>query len=240
MKRFYQKWKKYLAYAPLCAIVIAILIITFSQFRHSITFATIKQYHETWKALAVAHPLWSGALFISLLTLSVCFVLPNTILLGTLAGFLFPLPLAIFYIALSETLGAYLFFEAVRIAFVPALHKKNKQSFFWKLEKKVQANQISYLLFFRFTHFIPFFLLNTAAACFQIKRWTFIWTTCVGILPLSYILAQGGSGLNTFIESNTHFSLTAIFNTKVKFALMALGILALLPLIWKFTKKHWP
>ncbi len=107
------------------------------------------------------------------------------------------------------------------------------------MEKKIQANQLSYLLFFRFTHLIPFFLLNTAAACFEIRRWTFIWTTFVGTVPFSYILAQGGSGLDTFFETNESFSLSAIFNHKVQIALLAFGILALFPILWKITKKHW-
>jgi uncharacterized membrane protein YdjX (TVP38/TMEM64 family) len=234
-----KKWKKYIAFLPLCLIVAAMFIIYFSRLRQEITFHTIKDYHETWKTLAHAHPFLSALLFIGALTLSVCLVIPNTILLGILAGFLFPLPLAVLYISIAETLGSYLFFEAVGIAFIPALHKK-KKSFFWKLEKKVQANQISYLLFFRFTHLIPFFLLDTAAACFEIKRWMFIWTTFVGILPLSYILAQGGSGLDVFFETNNQFSLSEIFNNKFNYALLAFGILALIPIVWKISKKHLP
>ena len=48
--------------------------------------------------------------FIMLLILSVCFVVPDSIILGVIAGFLFPLPLAILYIISAETLGAWLYF----------------------------------------------------------------------------------------------------------------------------------
>jgi uncharacterized membrane protein YdjX (TVP38/TMEM64 family) len=232
MYRTLHKWKKYAAFVPLCLIVAAMLIIYFTPLRHEMTFATIKEYHGTWKASAHAHPILSALLFFFILTISVCLVIPNTILMGILAGFLFPLPLAILYISLSETLGAYLFYKAIGIAFIPPLHK-HKKSFFWKLEKKVQSNQVSYLLFFRLTHLIPFFLVNTAAACFEIRPWTFIWTTFIGVLPFSYILSQAGSGLDVFFETNTHFSISAIFNKKVTFALFALGLFALLPLLWK-------
>jgi uncharacterized membrane protein YdjX (TVP38/TMEM64 family) len=235
-----KKWKKYLAFLPLLLIVVAMILIFFSPLRQKINFQTIKDYHDAWKTHAEMYPVLSGLIFTGLLTLSVCLVIPNTILLGILAGFLFPLPLAILYISFSETFGAYLFYEAVGIAFKPRLHK-NKKSFFWKLEKKLQANQLSYLLFFRFTHLIPSFLINAAAACFEIRRWVFIWTTFVGIVPLAYVLAQTGSGLGTFLETNDSFSISAIFNSKVKIALFAFGILALLPLLFKFTKhhKHW-
>jgi uncharacterized membrane protein YdjX (TVP38/TMEM64 family) len=186
--------------------------------------------------LTEQYPFFSALLFIGSFALSICLIIPNTILLGILAGFLFPLPLAMLYISLGETLGSYLFYEAVRLAFVPALHK-NKKSLIWKLEKQIHSDQVSYLLFFRFSHFIPFFLLNSAAACFKIRRWTFIWTTYVGILPISYLLAEGGSGLDAFFQKNSHFSMGAIFNDQVKLALLCLGVLALLPLLWKIFKK---
>jgi uncharacterized membrane protein YdjX (TVP38/TMEM64 family) len=228
--------KKYLTFVPILLIAIAILIFYFSGIKKHLSFQMIKDYHEYWKILANEYPFLSAVSFIAILTLSVCFLLPNNILLGIIAGFLFPLPLAVLYIGIAETLGAYLFYEAMGIAFVPPLHK-NKKSFFWKLEKKVQANQISYLLFFRFTHLIPFFLLNTAAACFEVKRWTFIWTTFVGILPVSYIIAEAGSGLDAFFETSTRFSLHAILNEKVKLALLLFGILSLIPILWKIIKR---
>jgi uncharacterized membrane protein YdjX (TVP38/TMEM64 family) len=227
---------KILTFLPLCLIIAAMLLIYFTHLRHQITFQNVKEHYEIWKALANEHPALSALIFIGALALSICFVLPNTLLLGILAGFLFPLPLAILYISLGETLGSYLFYEAVGLALIPPLHK-NRKSWFWKLEKKVQANQVSYLLFFRCTHSIPFFLLNSAAACFEIKRWTFLWTSYIGILPPAYIIAQGGAGLDAFFATNDHFSLGAIFNSKVKFALFFLGILALFPILWKIFRK---
>ena len=230
--------KKYLPFLPVCIIVLAMILIYFSDLKDKLTFDTIHIYRDTWKAYTSSHPFISALIFIATLTLSVCFIIPDSIPLGILAGFLFPLPLAILYITFAETLGAYLFFEAIRIAFIPPLHRR-KKSFIWKLEERVQKNQISYLLFFRFTHLMPFWIINTAAACFEIKRWTFIWTAAVGMLPFAYAVAQGGSALDTFFENNAEFSLNAIFNDKVKPALLGLGILAIMPIILKIFKKKW-
>jgi uncharacterized membrane protein YdjX (TVP38/TMEM64 family) len=230
--------KKYLAFFPVGIIFIAMIAFFFSNLRHQVTFQNIQIYHEIWKDYAQTQPFLSAVIFIGILTLSTCLVIPDSILLGILAGFLFPLPLAVLYISFAETLGAYLFYEAIGIAFIPPLHKR-KKSFIWTLEEKIQENQISYLLFSRFTHIIPFWLINTAAACFEIKRRVFLWTTFLGVLPFSYVLAQGGAGLGTFLETNTAFSLSAIFNDKVKLALLTLGILALIPILWKiFKRKH--
>ncbi len=106
MNRTLIKWKKYLAFLPLCLIAAAMAILYFSPLRHEITFQTIKDYHETWKMLAHGHPFLSALIFFSILTFSVCLVLPNSILLGILAGFLFPLPLAVLYTSIAETLGS--------------------------------------------------------------------------------------------------------------------------------------
>ena len=119
------------------------------------------------------------------------------------------------------------------------LYTKKNTPFLIQLEKKISLSPASYLAL------LPLFPcdsllwsgINTAAACFKIKRWTFVWTTCVGVLPLSYIIAQAGAGLDTFFETQTHFSIAAIFNHKIELSLIGLAALALIPIIWKSWKK---
>ncbi|MBS0607394.1 MAG: TVP38/TMEM64 family protein, partial [Verrucomicrobia bacterium] len=74
---------------------------------------------------------------------------------------------------------------------------------------------------------------NLAPAVFNVKLRTFVWTTFVGILPGAYVFTQAGEGLGAIFQSQGGLSLDAIFNIKVKIALIALGIFALIPIVVK-------
>ena len=51
------------------------------------------------------------------------------------------------------------------------------------------------LLTSRLVPLVPFTLLNWAAGATSISRWTFLWTTAVGILPATILFSATGSGL---------------------------------------------
>ncbi len=225
-----------LPYIPVGVIALAIIAIYAYGLTHEISFNTIQTQHEKWKNFASTHPLLSAFYFLTVLILSVCFLIPDSILLGVMAGFLFPLPLAMLYILIGETVGAWLYFEAIRLAFFKPLHRSH-HTVLLTIEKKIAFSPASYLLFFRLSHMIPYWIINTAAACFKIKRWTFLWTTCLGMLPLAYILAEAGARLNVMFETQTHFNLSAVFTYKITFMLIGIAMLTLIPLIWKYCKQ---
>src|SRR5689334_2443051 len=96
---------------------------------------------------------------------SVVLVIPDSTILTLIAGFLFPLPLAIFYSCIAETIGATIFFLAARLAFMETLGRR-KGYLMHEMQTKFQANQACYLLFFRFSHLLPFWLINLGAGVF--------------------------------------------------------------------------
>ncbi|MBA3815833.1 MAG: VTT domain-containing protein, partial [Parachlamydiaceae bacterium] len=101
-----------------------------------------------------------------------------------------------------------------------------------------QENAASYLLFLRFVPLFPFWLVNIAPAFFGVSLLTFVWTTLVGIFPGTLVFTLAGAGLEKILENNEPFSLSTIFNTQIKMALILLGITALVPIALKrFRKK---
>lgn len=60
-----------------------------------------------------------------------------------------------------------------------------------------------------------------------------MWTTFVGTLPLSAIIAQAGHELEVALMQNTPFSLKNVFSTQTDLLLLALGVLMLLPILIK-------
>jgi uncharacterized membrane protein YdjX (TVP38/TMEM64 family) len=229
--------RRLLAVAPFVIILVLILIFYLTGLYHQLNFETIKQEHEKWKLFVIEHPVLSAFYFLGAYIVSVVLVIPDSTILTLLSGFLFPLPLAIIYVCIAETVGATLFFLATRLAYAGTV-KKREGYFLHQLQKKIQKNQVFYLLFLRLSHLLPFWLVNFSAGIFHVKTKTFIWTTFLGLIPLTYVIADSGSSLSTYFETHKHFSWQGIFTTKLKLCLIALGCLALLPLVKKWKEKH--
>lgn len=230
--------RKFIALLPFVLILVFILLFYLSGAYHFFTFPLIQQEYLRWKAFVHAHLFLSSLYFIGVYVISVILVIPDSTILTILGGFLFPMPLAICYVCLSETLGGTLFFLAARLAFIETLGKK-KIFGFNRMEKKFQENQVSYLLFFRFSHLLPFWFINLCAGLFHLRTWTFIWTTFIGVFPLTYFLVESGSSLSKYFETHTHFILKEIFTPQLKIALIVLGCLAFLPMLIKKLKSRY-
>ena len=105
------------------------------------------------------------------------------------------------------------------------------------MEKGFHRSPAGYLLSLRFIPIFPHWLVNIAPAYFGIHLWTFIWTTLIGSIPISFVFTQAGKVLATLITMEEPFTLASVFNTQVNIALIALAIVALIPLfIKKFAK----
>lgn len=65
----------------------------------------------------------------------------------------------------------------------------------------------------------------------------YVWTTFVGIAPGAFVFAQAGRGLNQILKSDEGFTLSALFNFKIKVALIGLGVIALIPILIKKLRK---
>lgn len=153
-------------------------------------------------------------------------------------GFLFPIPLSTLYVVIGATLGALIIFLSARTAFGEFFQKK-AGTLLKKMEKGFQENAWSYLLFLRFVPLFPFWLVNIAAAFFQVRVWIFVWTTIVGIIPGAYVYTQAGAGIGAVLESNRSFSFSGVFNAQMIVSLILLGILLFaLFIVKKFMLKR--
>ncbi len=185
------------------------------------------------------HPVLSAVYFMAIYIVSVILIIPDSTLIILFGGFLFPLPLAVAYSCIAETIGGLLFFLAARLAFLETLGKKKKAELNG-IQKKFRGNQAFYLLFLRFSHLIPFWIVNLGAGLLRVKTRTFIWTTLVGVIPFTFLVADSGVGLSKYFETHTHFTFEGIFTTEVKIGLIVLGCFALVPIIiknWLDTRK---
>ena len=91
-----------------------------------------------------------------------------------------------------------------------ALAKKFGKAFVTKLLSQTQQTKLDdwtehygtgSLLFSRFIPIVAFNLINYAAGLANVKWWTFLWTTGLGILPLTIIMVVVGDQIHTIPQS---------------------------------------
>lgn len=229
-------WKRFL---PLIILIIAISVAYYYKIGDYFTFEKLKENRYSLIGRIQLHPLLSPLCFMALYFVAVTMSLPGAAFLTILSGFLFKQPWSTLYVVLAATAGATTIFLIAKSSLGDYLRQK-AGSRLDKIEQGLKENQASYLLFLRLVPIFPFFLVNLAPAFFGVPIITFIWTTLVGIIPGSFVFAQMGGGLGEALDSAEQFSIVKLFNWKLKLALIGLGIIALLPIIFKKFKNSPP
>lgn len=215
---------------PFIILLVLILVVYITNLHKDLSLNFIRKEQTFLLGFVHDHPILSPLIFIGVYIVSVCLVIPDSTLLSLIGGLVFPLPLAVVYIVVAETIGAIIFFVILREMFKDV---RTERPFFKKIRVKFKKHQASYLMFLRLSHVLPFWLTNVCAAYFDIRLKTFIWTCFLGVIPLSVILAYAGHSLLNLFAKNSYLSLADIFTPEIKFALIALGLLALAPIIYE-------
>lgn len=225
-------------YLPLAILLLLIVLVSIFDIKEHFTLATLRERHEEMVLYAHTHPVVFSLSFLAVYIISVILVVPDSTILSLLAGMTFPLPIALLFVIASETIGAYLFYLSIRYAFRET-YEERINALLHKLGRGFVKHEIWYLLFFRLSHLLPFWLINALCAIFKTKPYRFVWTAFVGMLPLCFFLVQAGSGLAKTLRDHTSITFKDVFNTQMKLSLLGLGLLALLPILLKKLSKRW-
>ena len=95
-------------------------------------------------------------------------------------------------------LGAAMAFALSRWLGRPFIAKVIAQRNWQTLDRWAAEDGVYVVLVSRFIPLIAFNLINYAAGLSRISWWTFLWTTGVGILPLTVLMVAMGHSIDTF------------------------------------------
>jgi uncharacterized membrane protein YdjX (TVP38/TMEM64 family) len=164
---------------------------------------------------------------ILLYTAATAVAFPGAPLLTIAAGAIFGWIEGGLYVTVGATLGAYLIFYLTQTYFRESFYNKVPKKLLHKVDTEIEQNSVFYLLFFRVVPVVPFFMLNIIPGLLQVKTFTYIWTTALGIIPGVLIYTFAGTKLAT-IES-----VGEIFSPGIIFALATLGALSIIGLLFR-------
>ncbi|MGI9465156.1 MAG: TVP38/TMEM64 family protein [Aestuariivirgaceae bacterium] len=208
---------------------------------------SLQQYVEQNAILAIGG-------YILIYVLTVAFSLPGAALLTILGGFLFGPIVGGISTVTAATIGATAIFMIAKTSIGDALVRKAGP---WvkALADGFKEDAFNYLLFLRLVPLFPFWLVNIAPALFNVRLSTFAIGTFLGIIPGTFAFSIVGSGLDSIIDAQKTvnqdciatkgaeqcpFTLDAgaLITPKLIAGFVALGIVALIPVILKRLKAR--
>ena len=200
-----------------------------------------------------SHQMLAIFVYVGIYITVVAVSLPGAALLTLTGGFLFGIAVGASAAVISATVGATLIFLMARTALgEPLLRRAGPRA--TQLARGFREDAFSYLLFLRLVPAFPFFLVNLVPAFAGVRLGPFVAATAIGIIPGAIVFALAGAGLDSIIaaQKNSYdqciaakgadcrlvFEPADVLTPQLIAALVALGLLALMPVAVKFWRTR--
>jgi len=152
--------------------------------------------------------------------------LPGAAIMTLAGGFLFGSLLGMVFVNVGATTGATLAFLAARYLLKDTVEQKFGR-WLGPFQEGFAKNAFSYLMTLRLIPLFPFFVVNLVSGLTRVNVGTYVAATALGIIPGSFVYAYAGRQLGTIN------SLKEIASPNVIAAFVLLGLLALVPIVYK-------
>jgi uncharacterized membrane protein YdjX (TVP38/TMEM64 family) len=183
------------------------------------------------------HPVSAPVLYAALYAATTALSVPEGAVLTAVGGLLFGVALGGAMAVIGATIGALVLFVAARSAFAPMMAARGGNRL-TRIRAELHRNGFSYLLAIRLIPILPFWLVNLAAALAGMRLLPFAVATLIGIIPGTFVYAWVGAGVGNVLTTGRRPDFAAIFSPQILGPLVALGLLALLPVLWRGRKRR--
>jgi uncharacterized membrane protein YdjX (TVP38/TMEM64 family) len=191
------------------------------------TYLTLEniRYHADVIASFIERRYWTSVfIFWCLYVFENVFALPLAASLTVAAGYFYGVLPAIVFTIVAATSGAIVLFYMARYLFGNGLQKKYAERLNG-FNRAFKEQGAYYLLSVRLTPIIPFVVVNIFAGLTLVPVSTFIWTTALGMIPVTIVYACAGQQLQSIV------SVGDIFTLRILVILAILAFIALLPVV---------
>jgi uncharacterized membrane protein YdjX (TVP38/TMEM64 family) len=219
----------------------------------AITLGALVRHREAIAAFVAGHRLTAVLVYIALYISAVALSVPGAWFLTVCGGFLFGVAVGAAAAVIGASIGATLIFLVARTALgEPLLRRAGPRAV--KLAQGFRDDAFSFLLFLRLVPAFPFFLVNLVPAFAGVRLFPFVAATVLGVIPAAVVFALAGTGLDSVIaaqeaanraclaagDTGCRFAFDArdVLTPQLLGALVALGLLALLPALVKHLRRR--
>ena len=206
-------------------------------FHRYVDLDTIRTHRAELLAFVAENPLPAFAGFVLGYAALVLLSLPGASILTITSGFLFGVVAGGLAASLGGLLGAVLVFLIARSAFGVWV-KGRAGPWLGRIEAGFERNAFSYILMLRLVPVFPFFVINLVTPFLGVPLRTYAIATYLGILPACFVYASFGAGLDEIFARAEPISLGAVLTPEILGGLTGLGLLALLPVLYKSWRRR--
>jgi uncharacterized membrane protein YdjX (TVP38/TMEM64 family) len=227
-------------------LLLALLIVAYGMGWHrDLSFEMLVRHSAAIDAFIADNRIVAVLVFVATYTAGAMLAMPAGVVLAVIGGFLFGAFTGGAASMIGSTIGATAVFAVARSAFGAHLLRRvgpRAESF----AAGFRADAFCYVMFLRLVP-VPSWFTNLTAALFAVRLPTFVAATALGRTPGSFILALLGAGLDSVlapqaaayraclaaggIDCRIDFDPANVLTPTLLAALVALGLLALLPVL---------
>lgn len=239
-------WRRAL---PLGVIVALLAIVVLNGWHRALTLENIVLSRDRFHGLLTEHRALSLLAYVLIYAAAVALSVPGALILTLSGGLMFGWLLGGTAAVIGASTGAILLFLIARSAFGETLRCRAGPAL-GRLVEGFRTDALHYLLFLRLVPVVPFFVVNIAAALLGVPLRTYVIGTVFGIVPATFAFAAIGAGLDSIfaraksdqaaclvskVAAACPFELTAksLVTKEILIALTLLGIVALIPVVYK-------
>lgn len=204
-----------------------------------LTFQALQENREILLAFRDANYLSALLIYIAVYAVAVALSLPGGAVLTISGGFLFGGIFGTLFAVLGATMGAVGVFLIARTALGEPL-RAQAGPWLKTMETGFREDAFNYMLTLRLIPIFPFFLVNIVPAFLGVSLRTYAIATFFGIIPGGFVFAYVGAGLGSVFDSGAEFDISAVVTPQILIALVGLGLLSLLPVVYKKIKGKPP
>jgi uncharacterized membrane protein YdjX (TVP38/TMEM64 family) len=217
-------------------VVIATLAITLvaSGAYGELSLARLAEQHEALRAWVDAHPLVAALALGGALATLIASGLPGGVVLTIAAGLLFGTLFGGILAMVADVVGGTALYFAARAFFASG---RPPPPIVAKIRAGFARHPVSFAFFVRFVPVFPFGAVCIALAWLGCRLPLFLVSTGLGALPGCWIYAAIGAGLATSIEEHRNVELSLIAEPRFAIPLLALAVLALIPVAMGLKRK---
>lgn len=227
--------------APFAIIVLGLALGYAFGLQNYLSLGFLAEKRQALRHYVEANLVWSALVFVGVYIAAVALSFPAASILTIFGGFLFGWLGGGALVAVGATIGASILFLATRSAFGGFLRHR-VDGVVKRLADGFRENAFGYLFVIRLAPVFPFFVINIAAALFDISLGRFVAATFLGILPGTFAYAYLGQGVDSVLvaaqAAGREAQISELVTRDITLAFFALAVVALIPTIVKRLRQR--